>query len=122
MLFFFFLSNGWPNNAVNLDLVIAVKCGFEGKRGKKPKKAMKPRGRKGLGKALGRRNLETFAVCSNAQMTFSPAVSIISHFSFYRDYNQVELLGRVYCIRVKNSQIKCLLSFMAHCVKANCFV
>ena len=55
--------------------MIAVKCGFEGKRGKKPKKAMKPRGRKGIAKALGRRNPETFAVCSNAQMTFSPAVS-----------------------------------------------
>lgn len=64
---------GWPNNAVNLDLVIAVKCGFEGKGGKKPKKAMKPRGRKGMAKALGRRDLETFSVCTNAQMTFSPA-------------------------------------------------
>lgn len=56
--------------------MIAVKCGFDGKGTKKGKKTMKARGFKGKGKALGRRNLETIAVCSNAQMTFSPAVSI----------------------------------------------
>lgn len=99
MLIFVLFSAGWPkktanNSTVNsntvsgswpiyLDLVIAVKCGFDGKRGKKPKKAMKPRGRKGSKKAMGRRDVETFAVCSNAQMTFSPAVSIIFYLTDY---------------------------------------
>ena len=58
-----------------LDVVIGARCGFKGKSSNRAKKNAKARGKKGKGKGEGRRNVETFAVCDNAQMTFSPAVS-----------------------------------------------
>jgi len=59
-----------------LDVVLGARCGFKGESSKRAKKNQKARGRKGKGKGAGRRNLETFAVCENAQMTFSPAYNV----------------------------------------------
>ncbi|XP_066928149.1 uncharacterized protein [Clytia hemisphaerica] len=63
----------WPNQVDHLDVVILIKCGFDGKKSRKAKKKSKARGRNGSQKAVNRRHLETFSVCSNAQMTFSPS-------------------------------------------------
>ena len=52
-----------------------MKCGLNGKKAKKPVKGKHERGKKGKGKGSNRRSPSTFAVCPNAQITFSPSVS-----------------------------------------------
>ena len=74
----FFLSD-WPNSAEQLDITIAVRCGFQDEIAKsiKAKKSEKQRGKKGAKKDAAKRAPETFQVCANGQMTFSPSVSQI---------------------------------------------
>jgi hypothetical protein len=60
----------WPNEVEYLEVKLAVKCGFEGNKGKKPTKGKENRGMKGKG---NKRGPSTYSVCPNARMTFSPS-------------------------------------------------
>lgn len=86
------LVNNWPNSTesstkVNstefVDIVVAIKCGFEDEaKGRKPLRSKLQRGRI-ENNSIRRRSPETFDVCPNARSTFAP--------NYLSDGNQVEM-------------------------------
>uniref|UniRef100_A0A7M5XNT6 Uncharacterized protein n=2 Tax=Clytia hemisphaerica TaxID=252671 RepID=A0A7M5XNT6_9CNID len=105
-----------PETVKALDVVLSTKCGFKGEGSKKgkPQKQSKEatRGKKGPVKNSGRRDLETFEMCSNSQMTFSAAYQVggndIDMPSGYPESNAVdeqnEKLGSEIVLRFENAK------------------
>lgn len=64
------LELDWPTEVEHLEFKLSVKCGFDGKNGRKPILDKIARGMKGKSNARGPK---TYSVCPNARMTFSPS-------------------------------------------------